>query len=1361
MTHRLVHRPARTVRPLDLPADCVVAAPPAIGGSGQQGLPLQALMPLVGALSSMTMMLVLRNNPVMVLVGLVILVVALVGGLGMALSQRGNASRTRREQRERYLDYLEDLRSELSDVERTTRANAHKVHPAPVALLDVVRDPARRWERRRRDRDFLHLRVGVGNTPVTNLVLPSNDRPTDPPDPMLLAEARGVIERFSQLRAVPVAVPLDRVGEVAVIGSRTDVLAVARSFLVQTAALHAPDDVSIALVFPPSRADDWTGVDVLPHVVDEHAYDGPAAVRRVAPGAAEIMRILGPDLHARVARSADMRRRSGADSTDAAPRLLVVIDGYGDVAVPLPSPDAALSLADLGVTVVHLVADRLHEPSDVQVRVTAEGGQVLVEDLREGSTRTPPTRATSDAVSPAVLRGVAHALAPLRLTASDHEESESGRVARTDELLGVEDVTRIDISAGWAPRSARDFLRVPIGLDDDGAPLMLDLKESAQLGMGPHGLCVGATGSGKSELLRTLVAALALSHPPEDIAMILVDYKGGAAFAPFETLPHVAGLMDNLADDAGLTERARSSINGEIIRRQQVLRAAGSPSITHYRELRRERPDLEPFPHLLLIIDEFGELLTAEPDFVDLLLMVGRIGRSIGVHLLLSSQRIEGGKLRGLDTYLSYRVGLRTFSEAESAVVLDTPDAFHLPAVPGFGYLKVDTSVYRRFRAAYVSGPVENTDEQPEPDEALRRPLRLGTYNGIRAENGVVDRRAISEGNEPTITRPSVSPPMVDVIVQQLRTGATPARPVWLDPLPSRLSLGAVLGLTDVPTSDELSQRSRTHRTLTVPLGLLDDPARQRQDPWLLDLTRSGGHVAIIGAPQSGRTTMLWTLTAGLAMTHTPQQVVVYGMDLTGGGLARIEKFPHVGGVATRASRDKVRRLLEELHAMLTHRERVFARDGIDSLAMLRSRHATGLIPDLPAADVVLLIDGVGRLRQDFEELEEGFSDLLQRGGGFGIHLVMAMGRWNELRPVLQNLVGTRIELRLNDPADSTVARKLAATIKPAQAGRALTDESFFAQVALPVLHDSSTVPDTVDEAGQGLNGTHHAQTTVTDAVGASLEDLAALSAERWRGPAAPPIRMLPDLLPLDDLPSPMDEPERLPFGIRQDTMSPALLDLAGRDQHLLILGDTRSGKSTLLRTLVTDLIERSTPDELVIALYDVRSSIVDVCPDDFLGGHASNPTLAQGLSSAIASELEKRSIALGSTARGVGIDGPQLVVVVDDYDILASGGTDPLRTLLPYLPAARDLRLHILIARPVAGASRALYEPVLQAVRDTGGSGFVMSGDRAEGQLFPGIRAESLPPGRGRWVRRGERSVLVQVAVDQIPTRPGDHRAP
>jgi len=275
---------------------------------------------------------------------------------------------------------------------------------------------------------------------------------------------------------------------------------------------------------------------------------------------------------------------------------------------------------------------------------------------------------------------------------------------------------------------------------------------------------------------------------------------------------------------------------------------------------------------------------------------------------------------------------------------------------------------------------------------------------------------------------------------------------------------------------------------------------------------------------------------------------------------------------------------------------------------------------------------------------------------------------------------------------------------------------------------------------------------TDDDSIGEALEALAARSAASWEGPAAAPIRLLPDDFSAIELPDALDEPDRVPFGLRQDTMQPAFLDPAGTDQHLLVLGDTRSGKTTLLRGLIRGLIDRYGSEELVIALMDLRGSLSDEVPDDYLGGHASSSREARTLAQAIADELEKRQDAPGGTGTG-----PRIVVIVDDYDILASGGTEPLRPLLPYLPSARDLRLNVLLTRPVAGASRAMYDVVLQTLRDTGGSTVILSGERSEGQLLPKVYAEQFTPGRGRFVRRGERPRLVQIAnFEPEPVLPG-----
>jgi S-DNA-T family DNA segregation ATPase FtsK/SpoIIIE len=1320
VTTRIVHRPGRVTRPLGVGAEERLAPPPQLPDGAAGGIPLQALLPVVGAVSSVVMMVVLRgNNPVLMVVAALIFVVALVSGLGMAFTQRGAAARARRGQRERYLDYLEQLRGELRERGRSVAAHSEVVSPAPETLPRIVRDPARLWERRRRDDDFLHVRVGTGDVSWFPLTVPEDPNPVQPLDPLMLDELRRVAAAYGVVRGMPVGIDLDSAGRVAVVGSRADVLAAARALAAQIAAFHSPEDVHLAAVFAPSAADDWAGFDLLPHVVMTESLDGVVPGRRVAPSVDELVRVLWEDLSARARAAAAWRRGSGTRGRPELPRLVVLVDDDGRVASPFPLPDPDVSLADLRVTVVHLVADRLHEPSDCVLRVVLDGGRAAVADERDADRdprdRRPRARhVVADRLDATTFTSVARELAPLRSTVDAVDRVEDDAPVDTARLLGIDDVAGLDPRTTWRRRSPRDFLRVPIGVDDAGSPLLLDLKESAQLGMGPHGICIGATGSGKSELLRTLVLGLSAAHSPDDLAMILVDYKGGAAFAPFQRLPHVAGLIDNLADDPQLTQRARSSIEGEVRRRQELLRDAdSSPSITHYRELRLGRPDLPPMPHLLLVIDEFGELLTAEPDFVDLLLTIGRIGRSIGVHLLLSSQRIEAGKLRGLDSYLSYRIGLRTFSEAESHVVLDTPDAFHLPAVPGYGFLKVDTSVYTRFRSGYVSGPVPSAVAAPAPaenDDESPEPFLLPVFNATRPDD---------DAGEADLARPDVGRALVDEVVDRFVSAERATAPVWLPPLPVRLPLGGVVdGATSAGTGDG---------GLSAPMGLLDDPARQRQGPWVLDLTKGGGHAVVIGAPQSGRSTFLRTLATSLALTSTPTQVSIYGMDLTGGALLRIEGFPHVGGVATRTDRNRLRRLLEELQAMVRAREAVFRDHGIDSLSTLRRRHARGELPELVSADVVLLVDGFGALRTDFEELEDAFADLLQRGGSFGVHVVLALTRWNELRMALQPLIGQRFELRLNDPQDSTIGRKLSATLQSGRPGRVLTDGQLFAQTAVPSLDD-----------------------TDDDALGDSLTDLAARSAGAWNGPAAAPIRLLPESFSPEELPDALEEPSLIPFGLRQDTMEPVAFD-PGRDQHLLVLGDTGSGKTTVLRGIAQGFMDRWTPDELVLAFMDVRGGAAAGVPDEYLGGHASTGRDARALAQAIAGELAQRSTG-GAGPR------PRIVVLVDDYDILASSGTDPLQPLLEHLPSARDLDVHLVLSRPVAGTARALYEPALQSIRDGGATGLVLSGDRAEGQVFPRVYAEQFPAGRGRLVRRGLPPRIVQVA--RFPLDDGDPRA-
>ncbi|MET8066914.1 FtsK/SpoIIIE domain-containing protein, partial [Micromonospora sp. NPDC005313] len=534
------------------------------------------------------------------------------------------------------------------------------------------------------------------------------------------------------------------------------------------------------------------------------------------------------------------------------------------------------------------------------------------------------------------------------------------------ELLGLKSYEELFAFDGAVTPLGSDHLRVPIGFELSGQPVFLDLKESSQHGMGPHGLVIGATGSGKSELLRTVVAALVARHSPEDLNFVLVDFKGGATFASLDALPHTSAVITNLSDELPLVDRMRDALAGEMNRRQEVLRAAGNyVSRYDYEKARAAGEPLEPMPSLLIICDEFSELLAAKPDFIDLFVMIGRLGRSLGVHLLLASQRLEEGKLRGLDTHLSYRIGLRTFSAVESRIVLGVPDAYELPSAPGHGYLNTGSSARIRFRAGYVSRPP--LTEPVTPDVA-----------------------PVGSAIEETV---------LDVLVQRLRNLTPMAHQVWLPPLAEPSGLAELLPPLSVhPTFGLTTADWRGRGRLSVPVGIVDRPYEQRRDPMMVDLAGAGGNVVIVGASLSGKSTMLRSMLASLALTHTPREVQFFCLDFGGGALRSLDGLPHTSGVAGRRDVEAVRRTVAEVVALIDERENRFTQHGIDSVASYRRRRAAGEFADDPFGDVFLVVDGWNTLRQEYEELEQTITNLANRGLGFGVHVVITAVRWAEIR---------------------------------------------------------------------------------------------------------------------------------------------------------------------------------------------------------------------------------------------------------------------------------------------------------------------------------------------------------------------------
>jgi S-DNA-T family DNA segregation ATPase FtsK/SpoIIIE len=1270
--------------------------PPAIpqtgGGRWQQWL---AVLPMLAGTLATAMMFGGRDggSPYAYVVG-GIFGLSTLGMLVLNVSTSGGPRKAELMQARRdYLRYLGGLRTQV----RTTIAEQHAAltyrYPDPAVLWSEAAGP-RVWERRPPDADFAVVRVGVGpQSLATPLVAPVIDSGADL-EPVTAGALRRFLDAYAIVPDLPVSLAARAFGRIRLDGPGDRIRALARAMVGQVATFHAPADLIIAACVSAPRRRDWDWLKWLPHALHPTLSDAAGARRLVAGSLAELDDLLAEFVGKR-GRFATPAR--GQEPT--LPHLLVVCDG-GDT-------DGS---AHLGVGLAGATLLLVDGSGDCDLRLTVEEDGTL-------KTGTDPA-GMADALSTEDAEALARRLARLRLDGTAASDKAPLSVD-TDlaELLGVADVHTASLPTLWAPRSSRALLRVPIGTGTNGLPVELDVKESAQDGMGPHGLIVGATGSGKSELLRTLVLGLAVTHSSEVLNLVLIDFKGGATFATLDRLPHTSALITNLADELPLVDRMSDALAGELNRRQELLRRAGNfASLRDYEKARASGADLEPLPTLLVVCDEFTELLTAKPDFIDLFLQIGRVGRSLGVHLVLATQRLEEGRLRGLDANLSYRIALRTFSSAESRQVIGSTDAFELPSTPGHGFLRVGPDELRRFKAGYVSGPYA----PPRPADA-----RAGQAIHPYTVDTIPEEHAEATPAETSDTT------LMELIVSRLAGQGAPAHRVWLPPLAESATVDELFGAgVEVAAGRGVTVADRNlWGALRVPVALVDKPYEQRREVAWFDLAGAAGHVGVVGRPQSGKSTALRTLIVGLALTHTPREVQVYGLDFGGGSLSALRDLPHVGGIAGRLDAALVRRTIGEIGTLVADRERRFTALGIDSMARLRSLRrspdldATMAVPEDGFGDVFLVIDGWATLHGEYPDLEPIVVDIATRGLSYGIHLVATAARWHDLRQA-RDLFGSRLELRLGDPGESAVNRRSAANVPESLPGRGLTAEGLHLLTARPAL---------------------------------DLSTLVARSRAAWSGLPAPAVRMLPPTLPYEALLGrgeaadrvPIGEGLALPLGIAEDDLRPVLVDF-GADPHLLAFGDSACGKSTLLRGLAETIARRFSPERARVVVIDYRRSLLGAVSDDHLIGYGTSAENAVPLLEAVASKMDGRRPGPDVTAEQLRArswwQGPECWVLVDDYDLVTAGAANPVHALLDHLTQARDLGLHLVLTRRAGGAGRAMYEPALQRLRELGTPGLVMAGDRDEGALVGNVRPGPLPPGRGWLVTRRDGARLIQL---------------
>lgn len=1299
--------------------------PPEIEASdGGSGL-LTSMMPMLGSVGAIVMVSLSNAGPAGWLTGGMFLVSALgfvfVNGWRQRSQRQAKLLSARRE----YLAYLSDLRTTVRNAGKAQRRERNWRYPAPETLSFLVEEGTRVWERDASAEDHLTVRVGLTDQPLCLTLEAPELPPVADLDPVATTAAHRFILTHESEPDLPTFIRLGDYSRVQVIGDDVDdVRALARAMVTHLAAMQSPDDLQIAVLTGGDAAPQWEWAKWLPHAQSSRMRDALGPARMIASDAALLAELIPAEFaeHPRFVQGAPL----------GGPHLLVVVDG-----VSAPAGQPVLGGGLQGVTVLELPAVWDDNDDHTVARLSIRGGAAqFAVGPREIQEISP------DAMSTAEAEAVARRLAPLHSVgegATTGARPGSTRQQDLIELLGLPDVRDLDFGEVWRYLPERDRLRVPIGQDTTGAPLVLDLKESAKQGMGPHGVLIGATGSGKSEVLRTLVLSLALTHSPEQLNFVLVDFKGGATFAGMADMPHVSAIITNLGDEISLVDRMQDALQGEMTRRQELLRASGNfANVGEYEKARLDgRSDLAPLPALLIVADEFSELLTAKPEFIESFVAIGRLGRSLHVHVLLASQRLEESRLRGLDTHLSYRIGLRTFSAAESRTVIGVPDAYHLPQEPGHGLLKVGSDENLvQFRAAYVSGP------PPRRRIAASAPSGQGHSGPVRIERftaaaqrlidpeaqAAEEAAAAAKAEADAIAgEPEEKRSTFDIAVARMSGRGPAAHRVWLPPLEVPATLDQLLGELTVTAELGLhAPRWRQHGPLTVPLGMVDVPLQQRRDTYVVDFSGAAGHAAIVGAPLSGKSTAARAIVAALSLTHTPHEVQFFVIDM-GGSFASLRSLPHLAGLAARSEPDVMRRIVAELTSLLNAREEYFRTHGIDSMDTYRTRRAQGVVDD-GYGDMFLIIDGWGLLREDFEELEPTVSQLVARGLSFGVHVIVTANRWLEVRPAMKDLLGTRIELRLGDPSDSEISRKAAANVT-SLAGRGLDPNGLQMLTALPRIDADASAETLVD----------------------GTTDLVARLSDAWTGAPGPKLRLLPTLLTLDELRAhPAAEAGALLLGIDESELRPVGLDPT-RESHLYLFGDSGSGKSAMLRTLVHEIVRRYEPGAARIFMIDYRRAHLGEIPESHLGAYLTSAEQTAGAAGQLLDFFKSRLPGPDVTAEQLRSrswwSGAEGFVLIDDYDLVATSQGNPIAPLAQLLAQAGDVGLHVILTRRLGGASRAAYDPMLQAMTDLGTTGILLSGNPEEGALIGKVRPKRAVPGRAQIVSRARGHQIAQLA--------------
>lgn len=1251
-----------------------------------------------------TGLLALTSQSMFMMLSIAMTVMTLIVSLTSATAQIRKYKNKKKEREKKYLQFIADCRSELTLAREQQIKAMNELNPEPAACLERIQQLDRRlWERTPSYPDFLSLRLGVGSVPAARRIQYTKQAIILESDPLLMEPQRLALE-FERVPDVPVSVNLMKAEICGIAGEEELALDLVTKLVLQLVTHHGYDDVRVVVLASEETLDRWNWLKPLPHV-----WSGGFDSRYLLCGPAIAHQVLG-ELY-QVLKDRELKTVGGA----MLPHYVFIVQDPGLLENEPIHKYLYNKCASLGVSSVFIAQGAAYLPMNCRQVVLLQGktGELADRETGEKSTFLP------DKADFAQLDQAARRLAPLRIKNTAAQFSLPVSLTLL-ELLGAKAAGEVDVASRWIRNKPFKGMSVPIGVKAGGNPFYLDMHET---GHGPHGLVAGTTGSGKSELLQSIIISLALNYHPHDVVFVLIDYKGGGMADVFKGMPHLVGTITNLGGNE--TTRALLSIKSELMRRQRVFSEYGVNNIDRYQKLyysrsRSEQASMPAIPHLIMIADEFAELKQDQPDFMKELVSAARVGRSLGVHLILATQKPAGVVDDQIWSNSKFKICLKVQDETDSKDVIKRPDAAMIKE-PGRAYIQVGhDEIFELFQSAYSGADYDPEGELLKRENRAKRIYEVSLHG--RAEQIYPrEEEKIAKKEMPTQLKA-----MVDhIIAVSGANGIEPLKGPWLPPLPDTVYLDDIYGPEEGFRTD-LGRWAPSGDLLSVPIGLLDDPRGQRQEPLRIDFAQEG-NLFVYGAPGTGKTYLLKTLCLSLAHKYSPEEVHLYVMDFGGSSFRALEQLPHCGGVMTLEQESLIQQFMLFVFRTIEERKKLFedtrsdgfndyrlnaagirergvqggggaggiggtniagavATSGTGSVELnivgafaartsatgssaaglsatgssAASSNATSSPVSLPA--IVLVIDNYFALSETYESVDEKMVMLAREGAKYGIYMAVSATNASLVRYKFAVNFKMAVTLQLTDKGeyDGIVGRTEG--LEPAKlAGRALVRGK-------PPLEFQTAVPE--------YKAADLEQT---------LERYAALVRSGTVRPATP-IPVMPARIDMAEI-NRGASGSRIAIGLGDQDLQPVLVDLTATPV-LMIAGDPLSGKSTQLVSWIRALAANLGEEGLAVyALDSGAMGLYSIMNEPYVTDLAQIEDMYSFVDG-VKEELDARRSKLLETRRAGGDpetlvrSWKQLVFVFDKLSELTEGDQYSLKELLERIvKQERGLKAAVLAA--------------------------------------------------------------------------------